>query len=64
MKQTKEDIKQVEEQTVPKTNAEVIETLKTQLKDYKEKAEYFNTMKLKAEGALEVLLQLENNKDE
>lgn len=45
------------------SNKEVIENLQTQLKDYKEKAEYFNTMKLKAEGALEVLLQLESDKE-
>ena len=35
-----------------------IEALTTQLKDYREKAEYFRTMTLKAEGALEVLNQL------
>ena len=45
------------------SNKEIIENLQTQLKDYKEKAEYFNTMKLKAEGALEVMLQLESNKE-
>lgn len=42
-----------------------IEALTTQLKDYREKAEYFKTMMIKAEtmmikaeGALEVLAQL------
>jgi hypothetical protein len=35
-----------------------IEALTTQLKDYREKAEYFKTMVIKAEGALEVLAQL------
>ena len=35
-----------------------IEALQTQLKDYLEKAEYFKTMAIKAEGALEVLNQL------
>jgi hypothetical protein len=35
-----------------------IEALTTQLKDYREKAEYFKTMVIKVEGALEVLAQL------
>ena len=41
-----------------------IENLKPQLKEYTEKAEYFNIMKLKAEGALEVLLQIKTAKEE
>ena len=41
-----------------------IEALQTQLKDYREKAEYFRTMTLKAEGALEVLLQLKETDGE
>jgi hypothetical protein len=49
---------------VKNENSGVIEALQNQLRDYKEKAEYFNTMKLKAEGALEVLLQLKDNKEE
>jgi uncharacterized protein (UPF0332 family) len=43
---------------------EAIENLETQLKDYREKYEYFKTMSIKAEGALEVLSQLEKDKDE
>ena len=35
-----------------------IETLTAQLKDYREKYEYFKTMSIKAEGDLEVLSQL------
>jgi hypothetical protein len=57
----KEEVKEVVEQT---SNKEVIENLQTQLKDYREKAEYFKTMSIKAEGALEVLSQLEKDKDE
>ena len=38
-----------------------IESLKVQLKDYREKAEYFKNMALKAEGALQVLTELEEN---
>ena len=57
----KEEVKEVVEQT---SNKEVIENLQTQLKDYREKAEYFRTMSIKADGALEVLSQLEKDKDE
>ena len=57
----KEEVKEVVEQT---SNKEVIENLQTQLKDYREKAEYFRTMSIKAEGALEVISQLEKDKDE
>ena len=45
-------------------NKEVIETLQTQLKDYREKADYFKTMSIKAEGAIEVLMQLEKDKED
>ena len=41
-----------------------IEALITQVKDYREKAEYFRTMTLKAEGALEVLNQLKDDDGE
>ena len=44
-------------------NKEVIENLQTQLKDYREKSDYFKTMAIKAEGAIEVLSQLEKDKD-
>lgn len=37
---------------------EAIENLKVQLRDHLEKAEYHKTMATKAQGALEVLLQL------
>ena len=57
----KETKKEVIEQT---SNKEVIENLQTQLKDYREKAEYFKTMSIKAEGAIEVLSQLEKEKNE
>ena len=45
------------------SNQEIIENLQVQLREYKEKAEYFKTMSIKAEGAIEVLSQLEKNKD-
>ena len=45
------------------SNEEIINNLKVQLKDYREKAEYYKTMAIKAEGAIEVLLQIEKDKD-
>jgi hypothetical protein len=61
---SKEAKKEVKEAIEPISNKEVIENLQTQLKDYREKAEYFKTMSIKAEGAIEVLSQLEKDKDE
>ena len=40
-------------------NKKALEALELQVKDFKEKKEYYNTMYLKAQGAIEVLLQLE-----
>tara|TARA_R100000315_G_scaffold58361_1_gene33452 strand:- start:76 stop:270 length:195 start_codon:yes stop_codon:yes gene_type:complete len=54
LNKVKEEIKEVEKPTIESS----IEALKTQLKEYSEKAEYFKTMSHKAEGALEVLMQL------
>jgi len=51
------------EEAKVKSNKEVIENLQTQLKDYREKAEHFRVMSIKAEGAIEVLSQLEKDKD-
>ena len=45
---------------------EVIQNLRVQLKDHLDKADYHKTMATKAQGALEVLLQLhpeEENKE-
>ena len=44
---------------------EAIENLRVQLKDHLERAEFHKTMATKAQGALEVLLQLhpEENKE-
>tara|TARA_Y100000310_G_C20296277_1_gene629554 strand:+ start:327 stop:530 length:204 start_codon:yes stop_codon:yes gene_type:complete len=52
------------EETKKPTMEESIEILKTQVKDYTEKAEYFKTMSLKAQGALEVLAQLVEETEE
>jgi hypothetical protein len=46
-----------------KSNKEIIENLQAQFKDYREKAEHFRVMSIKAEGAIEVLSQLEKDKD-
>ena len=45
------------------SNEEIINNLKVQLKDYREKAEHYKTMAIKAEGAIEVLLQIEEDND-
>ena len=57
---TKEVKKEVVEE---KGIKEAIENLKTKLKDYREKYEYFKTMSIKAEGAIEVLMQLKGDKE-
>ena len=43
---------------------EAIQTLKVQLVEHQKKAEYHSTMAVKAQGALEVLLQLHPQKEE
>ena len=57
---TKETLQEVEKPTVDSS----IEALKAQLKEYTEKAQYFKTMSIKAEGALEVLMQLKDTNGE
>ena len=42
---------------------EVIETLRTQLQEHLKQVEYHRTMATKAQGALEVLLQLHPEED-
>ena len=56
----KEEAKEVVKEM---SNKEVIENLQAQFKTYREKAEHFKTLSIKAEGAIEVLSQLEKNKD-
>ena len=55
---------ELKKETEKPTIESSIEALQTQLKDYREKAEYFRTMTLKAEGALEVLNQLKDDDGE
>ena len=43
---------------------EAIQTLKVQLVEHQKQAEYHQTMALKAQGALEVLLQLHPQQEE
>ena len=56
----KDKVKEIEKPTIESS----IEALKAQLKEYSEKAEYFKTMSHKAEGALEVLMQLKEKDGE
>ena len=57
-KSTKTKYKKLKEESNKPTIESAIETLTTQLKDYREKHEYFKTLSIKTEGALEVLNQL------
>ena len=47
-----------------KIDADPIEALKAQLKDFSEKAELYKTMMFKAQGAIEVLEALKKEKEE
>ena len=57
--------KNVENNVVKEENRErdAIQNLKVQLKDHLEKADQHKTMAIKAQGALEVLLQLHPEED-
>ena len=57
--------KNVENNVVKDENKErdAIQNLRVQLKDHLEKADHHKTMAIKAQGALEVLLQLHPEED-
>ena len=57
--------KNVENNVVKEENKErdAIQNLRVQLKDHLEKADHHKTMAIKAQGALEVLLQLHPEED-
>ena len=60
-KKTTETVEEVKTNNVVETvdkSKEVIETLRVQLKEHLQQAEHHRTMATKAQGALEVLLQL------
>lgn len=66
---SKDKIKDAEVIEEPKMESapsvkETITILQAQVKEYAEKAEYFKNMLLKAQGALEVLLQVDNGGDD
>ena len=59
----KEETKVVENKQ--ETNIEdVLQTLKAQLQEHQKQSEYHQTMAVKAQGALEVLLQLHPQQEE
>ena len=66
MSKTKEDYKEVAEKINKPEPKEVIKNLKEQMVDYKKQYEYYQTMYTKAQGAVEVLQQLNvgDNKDD
>ena len=61
----KEKVKAIDAEIVDETDKvkETIDSLRTQLRDFRDKSKHFNSMVLKAEGALEVLLQLHPEKE-
>ena len=61
MSKTKEVVEETRTNNVAETEnkpKEVIETLRVQLRDHLQQSEHHRTMATKAQGALEVLLQL------
>ena len=64
-KEVKEEVKTNNVAEPVNKAKEAIETLRVQLKEHLQQAEYHRTMATKAQGALEVLLQLhpEENKE-
>ena len=52
------------ENNVVNKEKEVIETLRVQLREHSQQAEHHRTMATKAQGALEVLLQLHPEENE
>tara|TARA_R100000781_G_scaffold102830_1_gene66372 strand:- start:83 stop:271 length:189 start_codon:yes stop_codon:yes gene_type:complete len=60
-KQVKEKYKKEAKSLDTPSIADSLESLKVQLAEYKKQAEHFKSMALKAQGAIEVLSQL--NKD-
>ena len=59
-----EDVKVEDVVTSEDKAKEAIQTLRVQLLEHRKQAEYHQTMSVKAEGALEVLLQLNPQKEE
>ena len=60
-KKTTETVEEVKTNNVAETvdkSKEVIETLRVQLREHLQQAEHHRTMATKAQGALEVMLQL------
>ena len=64
-KTTVEEVKETNNVVEPVDKAkEVIETLRVQLREHLQQAEHHRTMATKAQGALEVLLQLHPEENE
>ena len=70
-KTTEQTVEEVKTNNVAETkemtedrSKEVIETLRVQLKEHLQQVEYHRTMATKAQGALEVLLQLHPEENE
>ena len=59
---TNKKVETKKENKIPEPK-EVIQTLRTQLEEHNKQAEHHRTMAVKAQGALEVLLQMYPEKD-
>tara|TARA_Y100001938_G_scaffold147592_1_gene229113 strand:+ start:2991 stop:3191 length:201 start_codon:yes stop_codon:yes gene_type:complete len=53
------DYKKLRKEAEKPTIKSSIESLKIQLKEYTDKEEYFKIMKIKAQGAIEILTELD-----
>ena len=62
-KNNSQEAEKVEDVVENKQIEDVLQTLKAQLQEHHRQADYHKTMAIKAEGALEVLLQLHPQKE-
>ena len=63
MSKAKEEYKEVAEKINKPTTEEALDNLKTQLEGYYKQAKYYKEMVLKAQGAIEVLTQLNQDSE-
>ena len=63
MKEVKTKYKKEAKKITKRSPKEIIESLKLQLEQHNKQTEYHQTMAIKAQGAIEVLTQMEENKE-
>tara|TARA_R100000700_G_C3157563_1_gene134436 strand:+ start:144 stop:338 length:195 start_codon:yes stop_codon:yes gene_type:complete len=62
-KEKAKDYKEIINKEEKPSISEVLENIKVQHSEHLKKAEYHNTMAIKAQGAIEILSQLEEGED-